>query len=99
VLGAGRLEVDLGQERSFNVVSLVEPVWGWDEYKESRIRSYRFQRWTGATWEDLVAGGSPTGVAIRAIPRVSARRVRLVVEGSRDEPHIADVGIYSEPRQ
>jgi alpha-L-fucosidase len=44
---SGWLEVDLGKLESFNVVSLVEPVGRWDDYKQGRILSYRFEHWSG----------------------------------------------------
>jgi len=95
-LTSGWLEVDLMKEHSFNVVSLVEPVGRGDDYKMSRIKSYRFQRWDGANWVTLMEGGSPT-TTIHRIPRVTARRVRLAFESSHDKPHIADIGVYDEP--
>ena len=96
-LTSGWLEVDLMKEQSFNVVSLVEPVGRWDDYPISRIRSYRFQAWDGANWITLVEGGQPASTAIHRITRVTARRVRVALESSRDTPHIADVGVYDEP--
>ncbi len=95
-LTSGWLEVDLMKEHSFNVVSLVEPVGRGDDYKMSRIKSYRFQRWDGANWVTLMEGGLPT-TTIHRIPRVTARRVRLAFESSHDKPHIADIGVYDEP--
>jgi alpha-L-fucosidase len=96
-LTSGWLEVDLTREQSFNVVCFVEPVGRWDDYKESRIKSYKFQRWDGNGWTDLAAGGVPAPVAIHSIARTSARRVRLMFEGSRDTPHVAEIGVYDEP--
>jgi alpha-L-fucosidase len=90
------LEVDLKSERSFNVVSLVEPVGRFDDYQISRIASYRFQRWDGARWVTLIEGGQPAPATIHRIPQVTARRVRLAFESSHDSPHIADIGIYNE---
>jgi alpha-L-fucosidase len=96
-LTSGWLEVDLMKQRSFNVVSLVEPVGRWNDYELSRIRSYRFQRWDGTNWVTLVEGGTPAPTTIHHIPRVTARRVRLAFESSHDTPHIADIGVYDEP--
>ena len=78
------------------MVSLVEPVGRGDDYKMSRIKSYRFRCWDGANWVTLMEGGSPT-TTIHRIPRVTARRVRLAFESSHDKPHIADIGVYDEP--
>jgi alpha-L-fucosidase len=75
----------------------VEPVDPWHDYKESRIKNYRFQRWDGEAWVDLAAGGIPAPVATHSIARTSARRVRLVFESSRDTPHITEIGVYDEP--
>jgi alpha-L-fucosidase len=94
---SGWLEVNLGKQQSFNVVSLVEPVGKWQDYQESRIKSYKFQSWNGRDWTTLVEGGVPTPVAIHRFPQVTASQVRLVLEGRRDMLHIAEIGIYNEP--
>lgn len=91
------LEVDLGQQESFNVVSLVEPVGTENDYPQSRIRSYRFQYWNGARWIDLIGGETPAPATIQSIARASSRRVRLLLESSQDMPHIAEIGVYNEP--
>lgn len=94
---SGWLEVDLGKEQAFNVLSLVEPVGQWEDYKESRIRSYKFERWDGLKWVTLLDGGSPIPVTIEKIARVTARRVRFSFECGHDTPHIAEIGVYNEP--
>ncbi len=85
------------KQQSFNAVSLVEPVGRWDNYKQSRIKSYKFQRWDGRQWVSIAEGGIPASVTIHRVPRVSAERVRLIFEESSDTPHIADLGIYDKP--
>jgi alpha-L-fucosidase len=94
---SGWLELDLRKQESFNVVSLVEPVGRSDDYPQSRIRSYRFQRWNGARWITLTGGETPAPTTILRIPRVSSQRVRLLLEGSKEMPHIAEIGVYDEP--
>jgi alpha-L-fucosidase len=89
--------VDLQKRESFNVVSLVEPVGKGDDYLESRIRSYRFECWNGVNWTTLANGEKPTTTTIHRIPRVSAQRVRLLLESSNQVPHIAEIGVYDEP--
>jgi alpha-L-fucosidase len=91
------LELDLRKEESFNVFSLVEPVGRCDDYPQSRIRSYRFQRWDGAKWITLVGGETRAPTTILRIPRVSSQRVRLLLESSQEMPHIAEIGVYDEP--
>jgi len=94
---SGWLEVDLKNRESFNTVSLVEPVGQWDNYSESRIRSYRFEYWNGENWMRLTGGETPMRTTIHRILRVSAQKVRLVFESSRQMPHIAEIGLYNEP--
>ena len=94
---SGWLELDLRKQESFNVVSLVEPVGGWDDYPQSRIRSYRFQAWNDARWFTLTGGETPAPTTILRVPRVSSQRVRLLLEGSKQMPHIAEIGVYDEP--
>jgi alpha-L-fucosidase len=94
---SGWLELDLRKQESFNVVSLVEPVGRWDDYPQSRIRSYRFQGWNGARWITLTGGETPAPTTILRIPRVSSQRVRLLLDGSKEMPHIAEIGVYNEP--
>jgi alpha-L-fucosidase len=94
---SGWLEVDLGKQVSFNVVSLVEPVGRSDDYQQSRIRSYRFERWDGARWVAMTGGKTPTPTTILRIARVSSQRVRLLLESSKEMPHVAEIGLYDEP--
>jgi len=93
----GWLQIELANAKEFNTLVLVEPVGVSEEYKESRISRYRFQRWSGGDWLDLAAGNSPSRVQIHRIPRVSAQKVRLLIDASREMPHIAEIGIYNEP--
>ena len=94
---SGWLEIDLGKQESFNVVSLVEPVGRWDDYQQSRIRSYRFERWDGTRWVAITGGETPAPTTILRIARVSSQRVRLLLESSKEMPHVADIGLYEEP--
>ncbi len=99
-LTSGWLEVDLTQDHEghpFNTLSLIEPVGQYDDYPQSRIKSYRFERWDGAAWTTLAEGATPTPTTIHRIPRTTARKVRLTFEASHDTPHIADIGVYNEP--
>ncbi len=94
----GWLEIELDSSKEFNTLVLVEPVGLSQEYKESRIKSYKFQRWSHGEWLDIAAGNSPSRVQIHRIPRISAQRVRLLLDGNRDMAHIAEIGLYNEPR-
>ncbi len=93
---SGWLEVDLGKQESFNVVSLVEPVGKRNDYQQSRVRSFRFERWDGAQWVTITEGGTPAATTILRIPRVSSQRVRLLLESSKEMPHVAEIGLYDQ---
>jgi len=93
----GWLEIVLDSAKEFNILVLVEPVGLSEEYKENRIKSYKFQRWSNGEWLDMAAGNSPSSVNIHRIPRVSAQRVRLLLEANREMPHISEIGLYNEP--
>ena len=94
---SGWLELDLGKQDTFNVLSLVEPVGRRNDYEQSRIRSFRFERWDGARWVTLTEGGTPAPTTIVRIPRVSSQRIRLSLEGREEMPHVAEIGVYYEP--
>jgi alpha-L-fucosidase len=94
---SGWLEVDLGKQETFNIVSLVEPAGRWNDYLQSRIRSYRFQHWNGENWVTLVGGETPAPTTIHRIPRLSSQRLRLLLECSKESPHIDEIGVYDEP--
>jgi alpha-L-fucosidase len=94
---SGWLEVDLTKQEAFNVVSFVEPVGQWDDYTKSRILSYCFRHWNGERWIILTAGETPAPTTVHRIPRVSSQRIRLLLETSKELPHIAEIGVYDEP--
>src|SRR4029077_4018696 len=94
---SGWLELDLRKQESFNVVSLVEPVGRWDDYPQSRIRSYRFQRWDGVKWITLIGGETPAPTTIRRIPAVQARGVRLLLEPSKEIPPVPEFACMTNP--
>jgi alpha-L-fucosidase len=89
--------VAFDRARTFNTLVLVEPVGRWPDYTESRIASYRFQRWSGEGWVELAGGQVPARVQIHQVPRVLAQRIRLQLEARGDTPHLAEIGVYDEP--
>jgi alpha-L-fucosidase len=94
---SGWIEVTFDRERAFNTLVLVEPVGRWKDYAESRIASYRFERWTGGAWVEMAAGHTPARVQIHQVSRVRAQRVRLALTARRDTPHVTEIGVYDEP--
>ncbi len=92
------LEVDLMRHERFNTLSIVESVGAWNDYQQTRIRSYRFEALVGSDWVPLVSGGSPAPTTILRLPKpITAKKLRLSFEALSPEPHIAEVGIFNEP--
>jgi alpha-L-fucosidase len=97
-LTEGWLEIDLPNGTSFNTLTLVEPVGRWHDYATSRIKSYKFLRWEKGQWVEIVGGERPSPVQVHEVPRVKSDRLRLVIQADAETPHIADIGVYDEPR-
>ncbi len=95
----GWIEIDLPKGSSFNTLVIVEPIGRFGDYKESRIKAYRFFRWERDHWVDVASGGVPDPVQIHTITRTKSDRIRVAIEASADTPHIAEIGIYDEPRR
>lgn len=94
---SGWIEIAFPHDTPFNTIALVEPVGRWPDYAESRIAGYRFQRWSGGEWIDIVAGGVPARVQLHRFERTSTQRLRLLIDARRDTPHLAEIGVYDEP--
>lgn len=94
----GWLEVELSPGTKFNTLVLVEPIGMWDNYKTSRLSAYKFEAWDGRAWTELAAGTASHPVRIHTIARTSATKVRLSFTASEDMPHVAEIGLYDEPR-
>ena len=90
---SGALILDLPDPTTFDVVRLQEPV-----TLGQRVARYRVEAWVGGAWT-LVAAGTTIGYKkLDRLPEpVTTSRVRLVVEESRAEPLIAEIGLYLQP--
>jgi len=93
----GWLEIDFKKPVQFNRVVLVEPVSPVSDYPASRIKAYRFEYWNGTAWKEIAKGGAPQRVQIHAFPSTSARRLRLTIDASSEDPGVAEIGVYLEP--
>ena len=94
----GWIEVELPKGTEFNTFVLVEPVGHFGDYKTSRIKAYRVSRWERDRWVEVAAGGTPRSVQVHTFPLVQSDRIRVTFEASADTPHIAEIGVYNEPR-
>jgi hypothetical protein len=75
----------------------VEPRYVSQYGADSRIAAYHIQHWDGGKWVDIVSGRVPVAFQIHQFRRVTAERVRLILEGSGKVPGISDFAIYDEP--
>ncbi|RYG27083.1 alpha-L-fucosidase [bacterium] len=97
-LKEGWIEIDLPKGASFNTLTLVEPVGKWRDYATSRIKSYRFLCSKNGQWVEIARGGKPHSVQVHELPRTKSGRLRMEIRAIADTPHIADIGVYNEPR-
>jgi alpha-L-fucosidase len=93
----GWLEIRFKIPVRFNTLALVEPVGSSDEYPASRIESYSFEVWDGASWKPVAGGQTPHRVQFHSIPSATASKLRLALKG-KEGFQIADIGVYHEPR-
>lgn len=100
---AGWLEITFKRPTEFNTLALVEPVGRWRDYGKSRIKSYRFERWDGRAWVEMAHGSAPSRVQFHTLPTIKTTKIRFAFEadltaGEGNRPHIAELGVYNEPR-
>ena len=89
---SARLEIDLGSARSFNVVSLEEPI-----ALGERITQHRVEAKSNGVWTTIASG---TAVGHRKLHRVgalTATNVALVITQARAAPAITELGVYESP--
>jgi alpha-L-fucosidase len=92
----GWLEIELGAKADFNLLALVEGIGSTADYRESRITSYAFERWTGSGWQIIAEGKGQGQVRLHPLARTRAERLRLRLSGAGVA--IADIGVFDEPR-
>lgn len=93
----GWAEVDLGETRSFNMVSFAEGVGRRADYPVSRVKSFAFKRWDGSTWVTFASGTTVKAGTILRVPRVSAQRIRFEVDTGNVSAWISEISVYDEP--
>jgi alpha-L-fucosidase len=89
---SARLEIDLGSPRSFNIVSLEEPI-----ALGERVTQHRVEAKSNGVWTTIASG---TAVGHRKLHRVGARTatsVALVITQARAAPALTELGVYESP--
>lgn len=87
---SGRLEVDLGAARSFDLISVAEPI-----ALGERTTEYHVEARTNGAWTTIAAG---TAIGERKLFRmsagISADRVAVVITKARGAPALSELGVY-----
>lgn len=90
----GWIEIEFPSLTAFNTIVLVEPIG--EAYPESR-----FGKWSLRNEADtvLASGSGLSPVHIVQIDEAQASRLRFVFVPACPEPHLAEIGVYLEPKR
>jgi alpha-L-fucosidase len=89
---SARLEVDLGAERSFNIVSLQEPI-----ALGERVTQHHIEVKTNGVWSTIASGTAIGQRKLHRVGDVTASSIALVISRARGAPAIAELGVYASP--
>jgi alpha-L-fucosidase len=62
-----------------------------------RIEKFHFEAWNGREWKSFAVGTTVGNKRLLRFPEVKARKVRFVVDESRSQPAVMDVGLFNGP--
>jgi alpha-L-fucosidase len=85
----GRLEVDLGGVRSFDLVSIQEPI-----ALGERATQHQVEARTNGVWTTIATGTAIGARKLHRMAPVSADRVALVITEARGAPAVSELGVY-----
>jgi len=86
---AATVEFECQTEATFDVALLAEHI-----AAGQRIESFRLEALAGDNWKEFARGTTVGYKRLLRFPAVTARAVRLVIEGSRTSPTLSDFGLY-----
>lgn len=84
------LEIDFKKDRSFNTIVVFE--------SKANISKYKLQYWDGAAWKQIFSGDNAERVKLHRFDRVWGSKVRIQIEGSKENPSIAEFQVFDERR-
>ena len=90
---SARLEIDLGGSRSFDLISIQEPI-----ALGERATQHHVEARANGTWTTLATGTAIGERKLYRISPVTADRVALVITGARGAPAITELGVYDTTR-
>jgi alpha-L-fucosidase len=85
----GRLEVDLGGLRSFDLISIQEPI-----ALGERATEHHVEARANGIWRTIATGTAIGERKLHRLGPVTADRVALVITGARGAPAISEFGIF-----
>jgi len=86
---SGWLEVDLGKSTQFNISNVQEAI-----SLGQRVEAYHLEFWDGSTRKTIVTGSTIGHKRLDRFEKVTAQRIRLVIDKALAPPAIATFGLY-----
>jgi alpha-L-fucosidase len=86
---AARIEIDLGGLRSFDLISIQEPI-----ALGERTTQHHVEARTGGVWMTIATGTTIGERKLHRTTPVSADRVALVITDARGAPAVSELGVY-----
>jgi len=86
---AARLEIDLGGSRSFDLISIQEPI-----ALGERATPHHVEAWANGVWTTIATGTAIGERKLHRLSPVTADRVALVITEARGAPAISELGLY-----
>lgn len=87
--GAYEIEFSFKEAKTFNVVMLQENI-----KKGQRVEAYKVYYWENEGWKLLTEATTIGYKRLLRTPKTTSERIKIVIEQSRLEPHISEVGLY-----
>jgi len=85
----GRLEIDLGGPRSFDLISIQEPI-----ALGERATEHHVDARSGGVWTTIATGTAIGERKLYRLTAVTADRVALIITAARGAPAISELGLY-----
>jgi len=89
---SARLELDLGADSTFNLVSIQEPI-----ALGERTTQYYLEAKSNGVWTTIANGTAIGQRKLQRVGNVTASSIALVITGARAVPAIAELGVYESP--
>jgi alpha-L-fucosidase len=83
------IELTMNGEKTFNVLRLSEHI-----AIGQRVEKFRLDSWKNGNWVKMASGTTIGYKRLLRFDPVTAKRVRLIIESSRLNPTISEIGLY-----